>query len=140
MTATERLRAMLDERGVEWDELVSHPVVVGTEWHDRDGCPCTALEHADDVPGGMLSVQANLTPEQAIAATLGDSVATGERHGVAGTCEVEGYDDGIDEGMDGDWYSYAPPTWYLSCGHRCEGGERPRYCPVCGKRVVEEDA
>lgn len=56
------------------------------------------------------------------------------------TCEVEGYDDGVDEGMDGDWYSYAPPTWYLSCGHRCEGSERPRYCPVCGKRVVEEDA
>lgn len=57
----------------------------------------------------------------------------------AGTCEVEGYDDGIDEGMDGDWYSYAPPTWYLSCGHRCEGSERPRYCPRCGKRVVEVD-
>ena len=56
------------------------------------------------------------------------------------TCEVEGYDDGVDEGMDGDWYSYAPPTWYLSCGHRCEGSERPRYCPVCGKRVVEVDA
>ena len=55
------------------------------------------------------------------------------------TCEVEGYDDGIDEGMDGDWYSYAPPTWYLSCGHRYEGSERPRYCSVCGKRVVRED-
>ena len=53
------------------------------------------------------------------------------------TCEVEGYDDGIDEGMDGDWYSYAPPTWYLSCGHRCESSERPRYCPVCGRRIVE---
>ena len=71
MSATTDLRAMLDERGVEWDELVGHPVVVGTEWHDRDGYPCTALEHADDVPDGMLSVQANLTPEQAIEATLG---------------------------------------------------------------------
>ena len=70
MTATNTLRAMLDERGVEWDELVGHPVVVGTEWHDRDGYPCTALEHADDVPDGMLSVQANLTPAQAIEATL----------------------------------------------------------------------
>jgi hypothetical protein len=55
------------------------------------------------------------------------------------TCDVEGYDDGVDEGMDGEWYSYAPPTWYLSCGHRCEGSERPRYCPRCGKQVVEVD-
>ena len=74
MTATDELRRLLDERGVEWDELVGHPVVVGTEWHDRYGCPCTALEHADDVPDGMLSVQANLTPEQAIEATLGSDL------------------------------------------------------------------
>lgn len=74
MTATDELRRLLDERGAEWDELVGHPVVVGTEWHDRYGCPCTALEHADDVPDGMLSVQANLTPEQAIAATLGSDL------------------------------------------------------------------
>lgn len=74
MTATEELRRMLDERGVEWDELVGHPVVVGTEWHDRDGYPCAALEHAYDVPDGMLSVQANLTPAQAIEATLGPQV------------------------------------------------------------------
>ena len=71
MSATDELRRLLDGRGVEWNELVGHPVVVGTEWHDRYGCPCTALEHADDVPDGMLSVQANLTPEQAIEATLG---------------------------------------------------------------------
>ena len=70
MTATDELRRLLDERGVKWDELVGHPVVVGTEWHDRYGCPCTALEHADDVPDGMLSVQANLTPAQAVEATL----------------------------------------------------------------------
>ena len=76
MTATEHLCKMLDERGVEWDKLVGHPVVVGTTWHDRDGCPCAALEHADDVPDGMLSVHANLTPEQAIAATLGRGECT----------------------------------------------------------------
>jgi hypothetical protein len=72
-----------------------------------------------------------------VAGKASDSVATGGRHGV-GTCEVEGFDDGIDEGMDGEWYSYAPPTWYLGCGHEAYGSERPCFCPSCGKRIVEE--
>lgn len=54
------------------------------------------------------------------------------------TCHVESFDDGVDEGMDGEWYSYAPPTWYLSCGHRAEGIDCPDYCPTCGAMVVEE--
>ena len=53
-----------------------------------------------------------------------------------GECEVECFDDGVDEGMDGEWFSYAPPTWYLSCGHEVRGIERPNYCPKCGKRCV----
>ena len=57
--------------------------------------------------------------------------------GPQGTCEVEGFDDGMDEGLDGEWFAYAPPTWHLSCGHEVYGSERPRYCSVCGKRVVE---
>ena len=121
VTATEELRAMLDERGVEhYDGTES------TLWlKDEHGYRASA----DELTSGRLSVHIWCgTPEQAIAATLG-----------AGTCEVEVYDDGIDEGMDGDWYSYAPPTWYLSCWHRCEGSERPRYCPRCGRRVVEVD-
>ena len=75
------------------------------------------------------------------AATLGagacevEGYDDGVDEGVDG-CEVEGYDDGVDEGVDGDWYSYAPPTWYLSCGHRCEGSERPSFCPMCGRKVV----
>ena len=53
----------------------------------------------------------------------------------SGTCEVECFDDGADEGMDGEWFSYAPPTWYLSCGHTAQGTEKPNFCPVCGKAV-----
>lgn len=52
-----------------------------------------------------------------------------------GECEVECFDDGVDEGMDGEWFSYALPTWYLSCGHEVKGTERPNYCVVCGKKV-----
>ena len=53
------------------------------------------------------------------------------------TCHVECFDDGIDEGRDGEWYSYGPPTWYLSCGHEAYGSEEPRHCPECGARVEE---
>ena len=53
------------------------------------------------------------------------------------TCEVEGYDDGVDEGVDGEWYSYSPSTWYLSCGHETYGNTRPCYCSTCGRKVVE---
>ena len=119
MTATEELRRLLDERGVPWKDHGYENHTWWGAWH---------AENRPSVNGLFLKVEGVVTSEQAIAATLG-----------AGTCEVDGYDDGIDEGMDGDWYSYAPPTWCLSCWHRCEGSERPRYCPVCGKRVVEED-
>lgn len=57
---------------------------------------------------------------------------------MADTCHVETFDDGIDEGLDGELYSYGPPTWYLSCGHRAYGIECPDRCPDCGAKVVEE--
>ena len=55
-----------------------------------------------------------------------------------GECHVECFDDGVDEGLDGEWYSYAPPKWYLSCGHEVEGSERPKFCSTCGRKVVDE--
>lgn len=131
MTATERLRDLLDERGVEWDEY---------------GDGYTLLRHG----GREYTVQpnvcnrlivTNLTPEQAVAATLGScsrprNCTNGER--TDGTCHAEGFDDGVDEGLDGEWYSYSPPTWYLSCGHEVHESECPRFCPVCGREVVGE--
>ena len=54
------------------------------------------------------------------------------------TCEVECFDDGVDEGMDGEWFTYAPPTWYLSCGHEAYGSECPKFCHECGAKVVGE--
>jgi hypothetical protein len=62
MTPTEELRAMLDERGVEWkapasyDGSTKYDTIVGDYWfHEYDG---------------GITVH-GLTPEQAIAATLG---------------------------------------------------------------------
>lgn len=121
MTATETFRAMLDERGVEWWPMRD----VENGYHqDRDtefvidGKKYTAHEW-----GGTLNVY-GLTPEQAIAATLG-----------LGTCHA------IDTG-------YA--TAFCSvCGAEFMGSimtnEPPDYvkpltrCPECGRKIVEVD-
>lgn len=67
MTATDELRRMLDERGVEWmDGGMFHR----THWV-IDGIHYVAFEQ-----GGKLYLQSSigpLTPEQAIAATLGST-------------------------------------------------------------------
>lgn len=129
-SATERLRAMLGERGVRWEDISGFGVAA-TKWRSGDGSPCTALESDKrpllGVPDGKLSVEANLTPEQAVEATLG-----------RGTCEILGYDDGYDEGVDGEMYQYADARHFLSCGHEVYGSITPKYCPECGRKVVDE--
>ena len=106
-SATERLRALFDERGVEHvdaeDGHTQH-----TWWSDGDH------EIAASNSGKRLAVY-NLTPEQAVEATLGP-----------GTCE--------------DMSGGDPCVFVCS---RCDAmfdhpeDERVRYCPNCGKRVVE---
>ena len=71
--ATEKLRALLDERGVEWKE----PVV----GRNLDECTNVALENViyrfreyDGAFDVEIEVIELLTPEQAIAATLGSKV------------------------------------------------------------------
>lgn len=130
-TATERLRRLLDERGVEWAEYGDGYTLL---WHG-------GREYTVQPNVCNRLIVTNLTPEQAIAATLGPcsrscNCTDGGR--TNGTCHAEGFDDGVDEGMDGEWYSYSPPTWYLSCGHEVHDSERPRFCPVCGREVVDE--
>ena len=105
-SATERLRALLDERGVEHvdaeDGHTQH-----TWWSDGDH------EIAASNSGERLAVY-NLTPEQAVAATLGP-----------GTCE--------------DMSGGDPCVFVCS---RCDAmfdhpeDERVRYCPNCGRRCV----
>lgn len=123
MTATDELRALLDERGVEhYDGTES------TLWGYESTTPLSGRYHyaADEISDGYMQVRLfRITPAQAVEATLGRS-----------ECHVESFDDGVDEGMDGEWYSYQPPTWYLSCGHEAQGAERPCFCPVCGRRVT----
>ena len=114
MTATDELRRMLDERGVEWTQGMAWNVtVINGDWLV-----------VEDVDFGTLSVSTTayqLTPEQAIAATLG-----------SGTCEVVAQTWEDRGGDEEDTYKYE-----LSCGHtvRMLDCEPLHNCPRCGKAV-----
>lgn len=119
-SATEVLRRMLDERGVEW-------------WK---ASPCKTKWHSP-VLGGTVAVRewngkmvldagyVNVTPEQAIAATLG-----------AGTCKVESSCAiEFDTLISPDYFEFE-----MSCGSRFRwsDNEPPDYCPGCGRKVMDE--
>ena len=109
MTATEELRRMLDERGVEWHGDIA------TYWGGADAVESLFADNALDVSLYAIS------PEQAIEATLGRE-----------TCEVEsmhGYTDP---------YTTTRYVVELSC-HTLDDwpeSEPPAYCPWCGAKVV----
>ena len=122
MTATERLRQLLDERGVEWQERVwggKHSVTTfwcarGVRWHYRENRFDELRLHAD-----------GLTPEQAVEATLG-----------RGTCKMEAtltnpFETRIDE------YHCSECGEYCSVEKVMGKTEPPKFCPECGRRVEE---
>ena len=134
MTATDELRRLLDERGVEHtdaeDGHTQH-----TWWSDGDH------EIAASNSGERLAVY-NLTPEQAIAATLGScNCSNSER---TETCKVDVLN-------TGDCAGYECSEYIMhcnGCGHEfghvlySEDGdvwmsEPPRFCPNCGARIVD---
>lgn len=117
MTATERLRALLDERGVEWK---CHGYENHTWWGDW------FAETRPSFNGLFVKVEAVLTPEQAIAATLG-----------RGTCRL--HDCG------GSFSAVNRPVWRCDCGAfmtqytDATTYHKPRFCPNCGKRVEVDE-
>lgn len=88
-TATGRLRELLDERGVEYETIGERCVEFGN---------VQVIEYADS--GLLLVSQSNLTPEQAIAATLG----SGER---ICKCGWHGFVDG---------WGFNPSSYCPRCG------------------------
>lgn len=116
MTATDELRKLLDERGVECttrDGMKATSITHITHWY-ADGVDA---EFTEQIKGCTRLTASGLTPEQAIAATLGSE-----------TCEVVGsyyYDD------------YDQYEFEFSCGHSVNmyDKEPPNYCPSCGKAV-----
>ena len=72
MSATDELRRLLDERGVEWTEPNNKARSHTTYW-TAGVLRCGAVEFID----GMVSIAAtsdDITPEQAIEATLGSDL------------------------------------------------------------------
>ena len=111
MTATERLRELLDGRGVEWKGTGDGSTLVPAQNSTPVAWEVSTWPSGKDM-GDCLWIQNRhpLTPEQAVEATLG-----------RGTCTVEHWGGGI---------------FYLSCGHEAAGyAAKPRYCPNCGRKV-----
>ena len=128
MTATDELRLMLDERGVEWwskPRLVVGGVEKGTEFDAADGRWVCAIEALD----GTICVS-HLTPEQAVTVTLG-----------VGTCKAD-ETERIWCRYKGGLYDRFLTVHVMECS-ACGGtyeyvNGSYEYCPRCGAKVVVE--
>lgn len=129
MTATERLRQLLDERGVEWEE--PDPYQDATAWVGSSNIEYVAHEGVSfDGPTGRLILFC-LTPEQAVDATLGRGTCRDVCNSVSEfTCIACGFNCDLTSWIslfDGD-----------EGRHRCHHHGTPNYCPNCGRRVEDE--
>lgn len=124
MTATEKLRKLLDERGVEHQDVGDWK----TRWHHA-GAWEWVYDEVVTVSYTRLTVY-RATPEQVIAATIGETctmdrwlaedVLEHECREYLMRCDSCGYGFGyINYNEDGS-------TWT---------DEPPKYCPECGRRV-----
>ena len=123
MTATYELRAMLNKLGVEWKagcvcpDRVTTFVTDGIEWRYFEGIDW----HDGEPPLCWLDTEPNVTPQQAIDATLGRGECRMEQ-----TCHerIAGFDAYHDEFMCSE------------CGGDMFEGYN--FCPSCGAKVVGE--
>ena len=112
-SATERLRALLDERGVEWWEEDGHTLWYGESLHHAASAFSSFMFGENE----RVHLNAMVTPEQAVAATLGPWTCrdVGRYAFVCSEC---------------GWASDEP--------HHILGGFWPKYCPNCGREVVND--
>ena len=126
MTATDELRKLLDERGVEWRDtgarvydMYNNPHSYRTEYELSDGRWTTATEALS----GTLNVN-NLTPEQAVAATLGSGTCKPTEEDCCPICGEDLVKCNVGIGELGGAVELDPPIYH-------------NYCPNCGAKVVE---
>ena len=113
MTATDELRRLLDERGVEHRDHNDW----ATTWLTPDSCQATACEDYAVKDWLRLEVVC-ITPAQAVEATLG-----------RGECKLVPTRDKP--------RSKAPTLTFSECGWWTdEIGKAWNYCPSCGRKVV----
>lgn len=127
MSATERVRELLDDRGVEWEDCGN-----GATYVEHNG---EAWRFDYDEPFDQLAIVclSGYTPEQAIAATLGPTATTVD--------ETETWECVCDQiGRYGKRVAIHVMEC-SECGHTYEhvNGDY-EFCPHCGRRVVEVDA
>ena len=116
MTATDELRRLLDERGIEYR-------VSATGYSIDIGPYTTVYANRSDTTLDVSLRQA--TPEQAIAATLG-----------AGTCRISVQDNLAETDGIGDvWLECDECHWQMPLD---PSTPRFNFCPNCGRRVVDE--
>ena len=113
MTATDELRRLLDERGVEWR---GHGTTDRT-WYEVGRVSWFIYERENK---NLTADAVFLTPEQAIAATLG-----------AGTCK------NVHEPPRNTTFWPTPHFKCSECGATHVSMDYVYYCPNCGRRVVE---
>ena len=148
MTATEILCRLLDERGVEWwpsddpccEGIITHWRVGPFQW--------TAIEGEKDLwLNAGIAEHEPLTPEQAIAATLGSSNCTnGER--TNGTCHTVAMDcfgnppyntSGLNGNSTACGCSECGAPWStmgIFRGNQLKHNFKA--CPICGRKVVAQ--
>ena len=148
-SATDELRRLLDERGVEYDESAQG----NTTFFRFDYCDsCGDYLHTIAITGACISAYSDyLTPEQAIAATLGNRTLTAEQ--VREAVEEHTHDFGNDwQAMadelnatlgsgeceitdNGTWgYPYVCSACDASFDADVNNGDF-NYCPNCGRAV-----
>ena len=115
MSATERLRELLDDRGVKHEGSER-----SVRWRDRNG----VIMQAFPLTSGELGLEVwSCTPEQAIAATLG-----------TGTCHISVNDNLAEtEGMGDVWLECDACGWQMPLE---SSTPRFNFCPNCGAKVV----
>ena len=128
-SATERIRALLDERGVEWDASDTYRLLV-TSWKDASGHSWAFMEHRDGSFSKLTTY--HLTPEQAIAATLGATDARPTQSESSGTCRIKPWKMERDTGF----YDCMECS---ECGYVTDVSEwaKATYCAGCGRRVEQ---
>jgi len=121
MSATDELRRLLNERGVEWNNVfASAPRNDFTTFEPELGTTVDVWQG-----GSLLGIEVktsySFTPEQAVEATLGRETCENVGYYIDSTrfkCSACGYN---------GWTRYA-----------ADGEDRvPNYCPNCGRKVVD---
>ena len=118
-SATEIMRRLLDERGVEHLNLGGM-----TEFANGDGRICRTYTRPEPLTVDVAIIAA--TPEQAEAATLGP-----------GTCKPVISDNLTESEGTGDAWADCSACGHLLFVLTDPNSQPPNYCPNCGAKVVD---